>query len=55
MNENTSAVSYENLNMDYITKLCDEGHTQSKVVRALGITGNDLTMARDILQEFSPS
>ena len=46
-------VSYENLNMDYIAQLCGEGYTQSRVIRALGITRNDLTMARDILQEFA--
>ena len=48
-----SSVSYENLNMDYISQLCNEGYSQSRVIRALGITRNDLTMARDILQEFS--
>ena len=47
------SVSYENLNMDYIAQLCGEGYTQSRVIRALGITRNDLTMARDILQEFA--
>ena len=47
------SVSYENLNMDYISKLCQEGYSQSRVIRALGITRNDLAMARDILQEFS--
>ena len=46
-------VSYENLNMDYISKLCSEGFQQSRVIRALGITRNDLAMARDILQEFT--
>ena len=39
--------------MDYIAQLCGEGYTQSRVIRALGITRNDLTMARDILQEFA--
>ena len=47
------SVSYENLNMDYIAQLCGEGYPQSRVIRALGITRNDLTMARDILQEFA--
>jgi len=46
-------VSYENLNMDYISQLCSEGFQQSRVIRALGITRNDLAMARDILQEFT--
>ena len=39
--------------MDYIAKLCGEGYPQSRVIRALGITRNDLNMARDILQEFA--
>ncbi len=47
------SVSYENLNMDYIWKLCEEGYPQGRVIRALGITRNDLDMAREILQEFS--
>ena len=46
-------VSYENLNMDYISTLCGEGFQQSRVIRALGITRGDLGMARDILQEFT--
>ena len=46
------SVSYENLNMDYIGKLCNEGYPQNRVIRALGITKNDLAMARDILKEF---
>ena len=54
-NNTNSSVSYENLNMDYISQLCNEGYSQSRVIRALGITRNDLTMARDILQEFSQS
>ena len=45
-------MSYENLNMDFITMLCNEGYPQDKVIRALGNTGNDLSMARDILKEF---
>ena len=49
------SVSYENLNMDHISKLCTEGYSQSCVIRALGIARNDLAMARDILQEFSPT
>ena len=52
-NNTNSSVSYEKLNMDYISQLCNEGYSQSRVIRALGITRNDLTMARDILQEFA--
>lgn len=50
-----SSVSYENLHMDYIAQLCSEGFSQSQVIRTLGITRNDIAMARDILQEFSSS
>jgi uncharacterized UBP type Zn finger protein len=39
--------------MDYISQLCTEGFPQSRVIRALGITRNDLSMSRDILQEFA--
>ena len=39
--------------MDFISSLCAEGFAQSKVIRALGITRNDLGMARDILKEFT--
>ncbi|XP_022115903.2 E3 ubiquitin-protein ligase CBL-B-B isoform X1 [Pieris rapae] len=48
-NEN---VSYENINLDYIARLVDEGYPKEIVVRALGITRNDLEMACDILHEF---
>ena len=53
MESNVTVVSYENLNMDHISKLCGEGYPKARVIRALGITGNDLNMARDILKEFS--
>lgn len=45
-------VSYENINLDYIARLVDEGYPKDIVVRALGITRNDLEMACDILHEF---
>ncbi|CAB4060355.1 CBL [Lepeophtheirus salmonis] len=48
-----ASVSYENINMDYISQLCIEGFPQNLVIRALGITRNDLSMARDILKEFA--
>ena len=51
--DSSSAVSYENINMDFISQLCAEGFAQGKVIRALGITRNDLGMARDILKEFT--
>ena len=45
-------VAYENLNMDYIAKLTSEGYAQDAVIRALGITRNNVDMAWDILHEF---
>ncbi|CAH0718533.1 unnamed protein product, partial [Brenthis ino] len=45
-------VSYENINLDYIARLVNEGYPKDIVVRALGITRNDLEMACDILHEF---
>jgi E3 ubiquitin-protein ligase CBL len=39
--------------MDHIAQLVSDGFSQSQVIRALGITRNDLNMARDILLEFS--
>lgn len=47
------SVSYENLNMDYIKKLVSEGYSRDAVIRALGITRNNIDMACDILHEFA--
>ncbi|XP_054282274.1 E3 ubiquitin-protein ligase CBL-B isoform X3 [Macrosteles quadrilineatus] len=47
------ASAYENLNMDHIAKLTSQGYSQEAVIRALGITRNDLDMAWDILNEFA--
>uniref|UniRef100_A0A0A9XHZ0 E3 ubiquitin-protein ligase CBL n=1 Tax=Lygus hesperus TaxID=30085 RepID=A0A0A9XHZ0_LYGHE len=49
----TTASPYENLNMDHIAKLTSEGYAQEAVIRALGITRNDVAMAWDILHEFA--
>ncbi|KAK8403545.1 hypothetical protein O3P69_000533 [Scylla paramamosain] len=52
--ENEDAhTAYENLHMDYLATLTHEGFTQEEVIRALVITHNNITMARDILREFS--
>lgn len=48
----TSNVPYENINFDYIARLVSEGYPKDSVVRALGITRNDIEMACDILHEF---
>lgn len=45
-------VCYENLNMDYIKKLVSEGYSKDSVIKALGITRNNIDMACDILHEF---
>ncbi|XP_015833074.1 E3 ubiquitin-protein ligase CBL [Tribolium castaneum] len=50
--ERDSTVSYENLNMDYIKKLVSEGYSKDAVIKALGITRNNVDMACDILHEF---
>lgn len=50
---NSESVPYENLNMDYIAQLTREGYTHDAVIRALGITRNDVEMACDILHEFA--
>lgn len=47
-----STVCYENLNMDYIKKLVSEGYSRDAVIKALGITRNNVDMACDILHEF---
>ncbi|KAJ8936142.1 hypothetical protein NQ318_022224 [Aromia moschata] len=50
--ERETNVSYENLNMDYIKKLVSEGYSRDSVIKALGITRNNVDMACDILHEF---
>ncbi|CAH2005716.1 unnamed protein product [Acanthoscelides obtectus] len=50
--ERETNVSYENLNMDYIQKLVSEGYSRDSVIKALGITRNNIDMACDILHEF---
>ncbi|XP_019879098.2 E3 ubiquitin-protein ligase CBL-B-like [Aethina tumida] len=50
--EKEATVSYENLNMDYIKKLVGEGYSKDSVIKALGITRNNIDMACDILHEF---
>lgn len=50
--ERETNVSYENINMDYIKKLVSEGYSRDSVIKALGITRNNVDMACDILHEF---
>lgn len=50
--KDNNTVCYENLNMDYIKKLVSEGYSRDSVIKALGITRNNVDMACDILHEF---
>ncbi|KAH1010802.1 hypothetical protein HUJ05_005045 [Dendroctonus ponderosae] len=50
--EREASVPYENININYIKKLVSEGYSRDSVIRALGITGNNVDMACDILHEF---
>lgn len=45
-------VSYENINLEYISRLMKEGYSKENVVAALGISRNNFEMACDILHEF---
>jgi E3 ubiquitin-protein ligase CBL len=50
-------VSYENLHLkpdsEHVSRLISEGYTEEAVIRALGISKNNLSMACDILHEFA--
>jgi E3 ubiquitin-protein ligase CBL len=49
----TDSTAYENINVEHISRLMALGFAQDAVIRALGITRNDLEMACDILHEFA--
>ncbi|XP_011493942.1 PREDICTED: uncharacterized protein LOC105359139 [Ceratosolen solmsi marchali] len=49
----TDSAAYENINVEHISRLMALGFAQDAVIRALGITRNDLEMACDILHEFA--
>ncbi|KAL6266203.1 hypothetical protein P5V15_003064 [Pogonomyrmex californicus] len=49
----SESAAYENVNVEHITRLTALGFAQDAVIRALGITRNDLEMACDILHEFA--
>ena len=51
-NDEDAHKAYENLHMDYLGVLTQEGFAREDVIRALAITRNDIAMARDILREF---
>lgn len=46
-------VPYENINLEYISRLMNEGYSKENVITALGISKNDIEMACDILHEFA--
>ncbi|XP_043281436.1 E3 ubiquitin-protein ligase CBL-B isoform X2 [Venturia canescens] len=48
----SETAAYENVNVEHIARLTALGFERDAVVRALGITRNDLEMACDILHEF---
>lgn len=51
-NNGNSNVPYENINLEYQSRLMKEGYTKENVVAALGIARNNFEMACEILHEF---
>jgi DNA-binding CsgD family transcriptional regulator len=51
------SVSYENLHLkpdsEHVSRLISEGYPEWAVIRALGISKNNVSMACDILHEFA--
>lgn len=45
-------VPYENINVEYIVRLMNEGYSKENAITALGISRNNIEMACDILREF---
>lgn len=52
INNKDCNVPYENINLDYIARLMNEGYSKENVITALGISRNDIDMACEILHEF---
>ncbi len=52
INHKDCNVPYENINLEYIARLMNEGYSKESVVTALGISRNNIEMACDILHEF---
>lgn len=48
-----AAAYYENIEIDYINQLTQEGYQKETVVKALSISRNDIELAREILREFA--
>lgn len=52
INNKDCNVPYENINLEYIARLMNEGYSKENVITALGISRNDIEMACEILHEF---
>lgn len=52
LNTKDCNVPYENINLEYIARLMNEGYSKENVITALGISRNNIEMACDILHEF---
>lgn len=52
LNNKDCNVPYENINLEYIARLMNEGYSKENVITALGISRNNIEMACDILHEF---
>lgn len=52
INNKDCNVPYENINLEYISRLMNEGYSKENVITALGISRNNIEMACDILHEF---
>jgi hypothetical protein len=51
-NNGSGNVPYENINLEYQSRLLEEGYSKDHVVAALGIARNNFEMACEILHEF---
>ncbi|XP_055915518.1 E3 ubiquitin-protein ligase CBL-B-B isoform X1 [Eupeodes corollae] len=52
INNKDCNVPYENINLEYIARLMNEGYSKENAITALGISRNNIEMACDILHEF---
>lgn len=50
--DSSNAISYENINYEYITRLTSKGYSKENAIQALGISRNNFDIACDILHEF---
>lgn len=50
--EDCNSVPYENINLEYIARLMNEGYSKEHVVTALGISRNNIEVAYDMLHVF---